>query len=444
MVDTILVADDENDVRNLVKIILEKNGYNVIEASNGQEAEEKIISELPDLALLDIVMPIKGGFDVCRSIKNNKKTLFVPVVMFSVLGRPVDKKMSKDAGADSHLTKPFTAGQLMTEIDTVIKDSKKTRFSRAVGFEQSQISKKVFLYEYDSSTNYEKSVRDYILEAKMNNENPVIITREQSAVQENIKDEQSITLIPFKLPLDISQIIKQPNKQCLVFDNLTDMILSTNFQETYNFTRDSIARLNSEGLSALFLLNPDSHGYQEVHGIRNLFNNKLRALTLNQEQSLGLEQDEIADVQAVFFMDKDSFVSHEEFDIVLELFNPGRGSLSLIKIERIVPLSFRITHVSNIYGYKENVLDFRGKRLKPLSSIEVAIGVIVSERGMYTINPKIVFIDGNGIYKEVEVEPISITVNDVQSVLEKMLNIRQSFEQEKKDNSNDSLNKNNI
>ena len=73
MVDTILVADDENDVRSLVKFILEKNGYNVIQASNGEEAEELIISELPDLALLDIVMPRKGGFDVCRSIKNNIK-----------------------------------------------------------------------------------------------------------------------------------------------------------------------------------------------------------------------------------------------------------------------------------------------------------------------------------------------------------------------------------
>ena len=444
MVDTILVADDENDVRSLVKIILERNGYKVIEASNGQEAEEKIISQLPDLALLDIVMPVKSGLDVCRSIKGNKSTHFVPVAMFSVLGRPVDKKMSKDAGADSHITKPFTAEQLVSEIEIIISDSKKTRFSRAAGFEQSQVSKKVFLYEYDSSTNYEKSVRDYIIEAKMNKEHPVVVTRDKSAVQEKIKDEKNITLTPFQLPIDISSIIQQPNTQCLVFDNLTDMILSTSFQEAYNFTRDSITKLSSKGLSALFLLNPDSHEYQKVHGIRNLFNNKLIAQTTRQEQTLGLKQDEMADVQAVFFMGKDTLVSNEEFDIVLELFNPGRGSLSLIKIERIVPLSFKITRASNIYSYKDNVLDFRGKRLKPLSSIEVAIGVIASERGEYTINPKIVFIDSNGVYKEVEPEPISINVSDIQSVLEKMLNIRESFQQEKNDTSNDHVHKNSI
>ena len=134
MVDTILVADDENDVRSLVKTILEKNGYIVIEATNGEEAEELIITELPDLALVDIVMPIKVGFDVCRSIKSNMNTHFIPVVMFSVLGRPEDKKMSKDAGADGHITKPFTAEKLVSEIKRIISISKKTRFSRAAGF----------------------------------------------------------------------------------------------------------------------------------------------------------------------------------------------------------------------------------------------------------------------------------------------------------------------
>ena len=443
MVDTILVADDEKDVRSLVKTILEKNGYIVIEATNGEEAEDQIINELPDLALVDIVMPIKVGFDVCRSIKSNMNTHFIPVVMFSVLGRPEDKKMSKDAGADGHITKPFTAEKLVSEIERIISDSKKTRFSRAAGFEHSHVSKKVFLYEYDTSTNYEKSVRDYILEARMNMENPLIVTRDSSALQEKIKDEKNITLIPFQLPIDISQIIQQPNTQCFVLDNLTDMILSTSFQAAYKFTRDSITKLSNEGLSALFLLNPDSHENHEVHGIRNLFPNKLSALTPSHEKPLDMNQYEKSDVQAIFFMDNDTFVSYEEFDIVLELFNPGKGSISLIKIERIVPLSFKITRVSNIYNYKDNVLDFRGKRLKPLSSIEVAIGVIASEKGEYTINPKIVFIDSNGVYKEVEIETTSINVSDMQSVLEKLLNTRQSFQQEKNDKSNDRLHKNN-
>jgi len=413
LVDTILVADDENDIRSLVKGIFEKKGYNVIEAPNGQVAEEIIINELPDLALLDFVMPKKSGIDVCRIIKSNIKTHFIPVVIFSALDRPVDKKMSKDAGADSHITKPFTTVQLVSEIETIITVSKKTRFSRAAGFEQSQISQKVFLYEYDSSSNYEKTVRDYIIEAKMNKQNPVIVTRDSSLVQEKIKTEQNISLIPFQLPIDISNIIQQPNSQCLVLDNLTDLILSTSFQTAYNFTRDSITRLNNMGLSALFLLNPDSHESQEVNGIRNLFKFKLHAPTLGQEQSLDLKQDEKASVQSVFFLNKDTFVSHEEFDIVLELFNQGKGSLSLIKIERMVPLSFKITRVSNFYKYKNNVIDFQGRNLKPLSSIEVVIGVKASGKGEYKINPKIVFINSNGVYKEVEPEPISIDVSDI-------------------------------
>ena len=106
-------------------------------------------------------------------------------------------------------------------------------------------------------------------------------------------------------------------------------------------------------------------------------------------------------------------MSHEEFDIVLELFNQGKGSLSLIKIERMAPLSFKITRVSNFYKYKNNVIDFQGRNLKPLSSIEVVIGVKASGKGEYKINPKIVFIDSNGVYKEVEPEPISINVSEM-------------------------------
>ena len=413
MVDTILVADDEDDVRSLVKRIFENQSYNVIEASNGKIAEELIIKEIPDIALLDFVMPIKSGIDVCRTLKNHKNTNYIPIIIFSALGRPVDKKMSKEAGAELHITKPFTSDQLVSEIKSILSDSKKTRFSRAAGFEQSQISKKVFLYEYDSSSNYEKAVRDYILEAKMNDHNPVIITRDSSVVQDKIKDEQSISLIPFHLPLDISQIILQPNSQCLVLDNLTDLILSTNFQTAYNFTRDSITKLNLMGLSALFLLNPDSHESQEVNGIRNLFKYRLNAPIPDQRHSPNLHQNEKTLAQSVFFLSKDSFVRNEEFDIALELFNPGKSPISLITIERIVPLSFKINRVSNLNNYKNNVLDFQGERIQPSRSMEIIINVTASEKGEHRLNPKIVFIDSNGVTKEVEPKPITINVRDM-------------------------------
>ena len=132
-------------------------------------------------------------------------------------------------------------------------------------------------------------------------------------------------------------------------------------------------------------------------------------------------------------MNKNTFVSHEEFDIVFELSNPGVDSLSLIKIESVVPLSFRITRVSNNYSYRDNVIDFRGKRLRALSSIEVSLGVVASSKGQYSINPNVVYIDGNGVYREVEAEPVSIEVEDMQSVLEKMLGVRQSFQKKKDD-----------
>jgi len=275
LVDRILIAEDETDIRNLVKMIFQKNGYKIIEASNGVEAEEKILKELPDLVLLDIVMPKRGGFEVCKSVKNNMISKHIPVVMFSVLGRPIDKEMSLDAGADGHFTKPFIPEELIAEAQNYISRSKKDRFSRAAGLTHDQISGKISLFEYNSSSPYERLVRDYLIQAKDRKESIVVITRESSAIYKRIKDE-NIRIKPFQLPIVLSQIIEQePTSQlCLVFDNLTDLILSSGFQTAYNFTRDSVTRLSGLGASSLFLLNSDSHEKQEVDRIRNLFTNQ--------------------------------------------------------------------------------------------------------------------------------------------------------------------------
>jgi hypothetical protein len=139
----------------------------------------------------------------------------------------------------------------------------------------------------------------------------------------------------------------------------------------------------------------------------------LNAPILDQGHSPDWQQDEKALAQSVFFLSKDSFVRNEEFDIALELYNPGKGPISLISIEKIVPLSFKINRVSNLNNYKDNMLDFQGKRIQPSSSMEVIINVTASEKGEHRFNPKIVFIDSNGVTKEVEPKPITINVRDM-------------------------------
>jgi len=116
----ILVADDDLDFRNLLKIILEKNGYQVSLAANGVEALRKAISELPDLILLDVVMPAKTGWEVCKILKSQDRTKHIPIVILTILsvtlGDENSKRYAEEAGADSYLQKPFNEDELLTEV----------------------------------------------------------------------------------------------------------------------------------------------------------------------------------------------------------------------------------------------------------------------------------------------------------------------------------------
>lgn len=130
MVKKILVADDELDIRNLAKIILEKNGYQVSLAANGAEALQKAENELPDLILLDVVMPAKSGWEVCKTLKSQTKTKHIPIVIFTVLstllGDDVSRKHADEAGCDGYLAKPFNTNQLLTEVKKHLDQRKET------------------------------------------------------------------------------------------------------------------------------------------------------------------------------------------------------------------------------------------------------------------------------------------------------------------------------
>lgn len=118
MPEKILVADDELDIRNLAKMILEKNGYQVSLAANGVEALQKAERELPDLIILDVVMPAKSGWNVCKILKSQEKTKHIPIIIFTVLsvtlGDESSKKYAEEAGADGYLPKPFNTNELLT------------------------------------------------------------------------------------------------------------------------------------------------------------------------------------------------------------------------------------------------------------------------------------------------------------------------------------------
>lgn len=111
----ILVADDEAEIRDLLRLYLEKDGYEVLEAVDGIEALEKVKKEKPDLLILDIMMPGLDGYRVLRNIRENSN---IPVIMLSARDTNTDKILGLDLGADDYITKPFEPLEAMARVNS--------------------------------------------------------------------------------------------------------------------------------------------------------------------------------------------------------------------------------------------------------------------------------------------------------------------------------------
>lgn len=114
----ILIADDEAEIRDVLHLYLEKDGYEVVEAGDGVEAMEKIRKEKPDLAVLDIMMPGLDGFRVLRNIRETNN---IPVIMLSAKDTDADKILGLDLGADDYITKPFGPLEAVARVNSNIR-----------------------------------------------------------------------------------------------------------------------------------------------------------------------------------------------------------------------------------------------------------------------------------------------------------------------------------
>ncbi len=116
----ILVVDDEEDVLQLVRTILDGDRYAILTAGGGAEAIEIAVRERPDLILLDVMMPEISGWEVCSMLKNSAATQGIPIVMLSVKNEIRDMITSMQAGADDHVTKPFSRRKLVATIQRLL------------------------------------------------------------------------------------------------------------------------------------------------------------------------------------------------------------------------------------------------------------------------------------------------------------------------------------
>ncbi len=109
----VLVADDDEDIVRFVEINLRLEGFEVATASDGEEALAAVYEVMPDLMLLDVMMPKMDGFEVCRAIKGDLGLAGTTVVMLTAKGQAYDREQGLAAGADRYLTKPFDPDELL-------------------------------------------------------------------------------------------------------------------------------------------------------------------------------------------------------------------------------------------------------------------------------------------------------------------------------------------
>lgn len=112
----ILVAEDELAVRQVIRLLLAAQGYEIIEAADGGSAYDKVVSEKPDIILLDVMMPVMNGFDVLRKLKANPHTASIPVIIVTGKGQSQDERRGIQGGALDYISKPWGPGELEDRI----------------------------------------------------------------------------------------------------------------------------------------------------------------------------------------------------------------------------------------------------------------------------------------------------------------------------------------
>ncbi|HNS64540.1 MAG TPA: response regulator, partial [Anaerolineaceae bacterium] len=124
MVDKILIADDDPETLRLVSLMLQRQGYQIVTASNGNQTLGMARTELPDLIILDVMMPDMDGYEVARQLRKQPDTSNIPILMFTAKSQVEDKVTGYESGADDYLTKPVHPAELQAHIRSLLSRAK--------------------------------------------------------------------------------------------------------------------------------------------------------------------------------------------------------------------------------------------------------------------------------------------------------------------------------
>lgn len=276
MPDKILVIDDEPDIRNLAIKTLEEDGYQVISASDGDEGLQKVVEKMPDLILLDVVLPKKSGFEVCKILKEKMNTKHIPVLIFTILDREIDMKFAKECGAEYQVTKPFDHDTMLTEVRRILNDNKGIKFHRQLGIKHEDLKGRKILLEFHPNSCYERFIRDFVLESAFHLEKSIVLTPEGSAIQQALKGDEGVEVINLTPDTMLSNIVEEVIDKpiSLVYDNLTDFLISHGYKATFGFAQNALSILSSQNITSIFILNPSAHEPRDVNSLRGIFGNR--------------------------------------------------------------------------------------------------------------------------------------------------------------------------
>ena len=120
MAKQVLIVDDEPSIIVALQFLMEQNGYDTLVAFSGEEAMEAVVRDHPDLILLDIMLPVVDGFEVCQRVRENPDWKDIRIVLLTALGSEANVTKGLDLGADAYVTKPFSNADLVAQVKELL------------------------------------------------------------------------------------------------------------------------------------------------------------------------------------------------------------------------------------------------------------------------------------------------------------------------------------